>query len=163
MYDESDSLKGITCCVVGHRDIPAEQVEDVKKKLRQAVEQAISEGYIYFLSDFMEGIDQLFAEVVAEIRQENQDIRLEAILSYRNRYKKLFDDKRTHPLITACTEVGFSGEAYARNCVFVNRREQLRRSSRMIAVYDGREDGGTVSAIRMAHMQQIKIQEIPLG
>lgn len=156
-------MKEKTCCVAGHRDISAEQVEYVKQELRREVEAAIADGYLYFLTDFMQGVDQLFAQVVADIRKENEAVRLEAVLPYRNRYNKLFEDAKTKPLLLACTEVGFSGEKYVGNSIFVCRRKQLERSSRMIAVFDGRDKGGTVSAIRMAHAQGIHIREIPLG
>ena len=33
----------------------------------------------------------------------------------------------------------------------------------MIAVYDGREKGGTVSTIRMVHAQRKEMREIPVG
>ena len=163
MQESSDKEKARTCCVAGHRDIPADMAGYVERELRREVEAAIADGYLYFLTDFMEGADQIFAQVVADIRKENEAVRLEAVLSYRNRYNKLFDDAKTKPLLLACTEVGFTGEKYVGNSIFVCRRKQLERSSRMIVVFDGRDKGGTVSAIRMAHAQDIHIREIPLG
>lgn len=156
-------MKEKTCCVAGHRDIPADMEEHVRRELRREIEAAIADGYLYFLTDFMEGVDQIFAEVVADICRENEAIRLEAVLPYRNRYNKLFENGKTKPLILACTDVGFTGEKYVGNSIFVCRRKQLERSSRMIVVFDGRDKGGTVSAIRMAHVQGIHIREIPLG
>lgn len=159
----SDKLESKTCCVTGHRDIPGEQVGYVRQELRREVERAIEDGYQHFLTDFMEGTDQLFAEVVAEIRQVNDGIRLEAVLPYRGRFEKLHKDERTRLLLAACTEVGFANEKYTKNCITVCRREQLRRSSRMIAVFDGREKGGAVTAIRMAHARKIRVCVIELG
>lgn len=37
------------------------------------------------------------------------------------------------------------------------------RSDRVIAVYDGREKGGTVRTIRFAHMLKKELREIPVG
>ena len=37
------------------------------------------------------------------------------------------------------------------------------RSDRVIAVYDGREKGGTVRMIRFAHMLKKELCEIPVG
>ncbi len=158
-----EDLKAKTCCVAGHSDIPDHQIEYVRERLKQGVERAIDDGYIHFLTDFTEGTDQLFAEVVAELREKNNTLRLEAVLPYRARYDELLHDKNTHPLIITCADVCFSSEEFSRNCWLVNRREQVRRSSRMIVVFDGRDAGGTVQAIRIAHAQEIKIREIPLG
>jgi len=33
----------------------------------------------------------------------------------------------------------------------------------VIAVYDGREKGGTVSTIRMVHAQRKEMREVPVG
>lgn len=38
----------------------------------------------------------------------------------------------------------------------------VENADRVIAVYDGREKGGTVSTIRMVHMKPKELQEIPL-
>ena len=72
-----------TCCVTGHRDIPADQVDYVKQELRREVEKAIADGFTRFISGFAEGADQYFAEIVAEKRKDNPSIRLEAALPYR--------------------------------------------------------------------------------
>lgn len=50
------SAQGIkTCCVTGHRDIPAEQVEEVKRALWREIEKAIADGFTRFLSGFAQG------------------------------------------------------------------------------------------------------------
>ena len=46
-----------TCCVTGHRDIPAHLVEHVKQALCQEVRAAVADGYRYFLSGFAGGVD----------------------------------------------------------------------------------------------------------
>ena len=158
-----DEARAKTCCVTGHRDIPAEQVEFVKQELMKEAEKAISEGYVYFLTDLADGVDQYFAEVVAKLRENNDSLRLTALLPYRNRFKKLLGDTYTEQLLSACSEVGVVNEKFAPNSMFICRRRMLEQSSRMIAVFDGREKSGVLSAIRMAHAQGIKIQEIPLG
>ena len=41
-----------TCCVTGHRDIPTDQVEYVKRELNREIESAIAAGYTRFISGF---------------------------------------------------------------------------------------------------------------
>lgn len=171
MQDESrkfDKPRSMTCCVAGHRKLPDDKAGWVKQELRREVEQAIEDGYLYFVTDFMEGTDQLFAEVVKEIREEassggeENKLRLEAALPYRGWVAKLMDNEKTKPLVAACTDIGVLAEKYSPGCYMACRRVQLKRSSRMIAVYDGQGEGGTVKAIRMAHAQQVSVRIISL-
>ena len=155
-------MKNKTCCVAGHHDIPADQLEYVMQELRFEVEQAIVDGYTHFLTGFTEGTDQFFAETVIAAQRTNIEIDLEAVLPYRYRYNELLCNEKTSSLILDCAEIGFSNEKKVPNGYSINRRIQLQRSSRMIAVYDGRDTGNTLSAIRMAHAHRVIIKEISL-
>ena len=55
-----------TCCITGHRDIPAERIFYVKQELRREVQVAIEDGYTRFISGFAEGTDLMLAAIVAE-------------------------------------------------------------------------------------------------
>ncbi|MDL2238102.1 SLOG family protein [Christensenellaceae bacterium OttesenSCG-928-K19] len=156
-------MKEITCCVAGHRDLPSGEMEEIQEALEREVRQAAADGYTCFLTNFMEGTGLLFAYTVAQLQQEIADIRLEAVLPYNDMREELMENETARPLLLACADVQFSGERRTKNSDSVNHKEQLRRSSRMIVVFDGREAGGTVSAIRMAHLQRIQVREIPLG
>ena len=114
------------CGVTGHREIPAEYMEQAEQDLRREIEKAIADGYTYFISGFADGADQLFARIVLEKAKENPALRLEAAIPYRNSY-------------------------------------MVSQANRVIAVYDGREKGGTVSTIRMVHAQRKEMREIPVG
>ena len=58
-----------TCCVTGHRDIPAEKKGLVEEALRREVAAAIEDGYTRFISGFAEGADLMFAAIVAEAKK----------------------------------------------------------------------------------------------
>lgn len=152
-----------TCCVTGHRDIPAEQVEEVKRALRREIEKAIADGYTRFLSGFAEGTDQYFAEIVAEKRKENEALRLEAVIPYRKRCLALLKDDHTKGLLESCTDITIANEEYRPNVYNIRNRQMVLCSDRVIAVYDGRAKGGTVSTIRMAHVRRKELREIPVG
>lgn len=55
-----------TCCVTGHRDIPASKINTVKYSLYREIQAAIADGYTRFISGFADGSDLLFAAIVAE-------------------------------------------------------------------------------------------------
>ena len=85
------------CGVTGHREIPAEYMEQAEQDLRREIEKAIADGYTYFISGFADGADQLFARIVLEKAKENPALHLEAAIPYRNRYKRLMEDGRPTP------------------------------------------------------------------
>lgn len=152
-----------TCCVTGHRDIPAGQVERVKEALRREAEQAVRDGYTRFISDFAEGVDLWFAEIVAKLRKENPELRLEAAIPYRKRLAALGKKEHTKKLLGECTDIGIISEEYAPGVYMKCSRFMVQQSDRVIAVYDGREKGGTVTAMRFAHVNRKELREIPVG
>ena len=156
-------MKEKVCGVTGHRAIPAEYMEQVKQGLRREIEKAIADGYTYFISGFADGVDQLFAGIVLEKAKENPALRLEAAIPYRNRYKRLMEDARTRELLEGCAKVEIVSEDLASNVYMKRNRYMVGQADRVIAVYDGREKGGTVSTIRMVHALRKEMREVPVG
>ena len=44
-------MKEKVCGVTGHREIPAEYMEQAEQGLRREIEKAIADGYTYFISE----------------------------------------------------------------------------------------------------------------
>ena len=151
------------CGVTGHREIPAEYMEQAEQDLRREIEKAIADGYTYFISGFADGADQLFSGSVLEKAKDNPALRLEAAIHYRNRYKRLVEDERTMAMLEACAKVEVISEELASNVYMKRNRYMVGQADRVIAVYDGRENGGTVSTIRMVHAQKKEMREVPVG
>ena len=71
-----------TCCVTGHRDIPAEQMDKIRELLRQEILTAIEDDYTHFISGFAAGGDEyitkpvslpvLEAQVAASLRRDRR-------------------------------------------------------------------------------------------
>lgn len=139
-----------SCCVTGHRDIPADKVDYVKAQLQREIEKAIADGYNTFYSGFAEGTDQLFASIVAEKKQDNKDLHLVAALAYPARMKQLEKDTEAMRLIGACDSVGVHSREYGPDCFKKRNRFMVEESGRCIAVHDGRAKGGTASTMRYA-------------
>lgn len=129
-----------TCCITGHRDIPAEKKEFVEEALRKEVAAAIEDGYTRFISGFAEGADLMFAAVVAEAKKENDGLFLEAAIPYAGRLKT--KDKEFHRLLAACDGVKVISDHYVPSCYMNRNRYMVAQSQRVIAVYDGRDKGG---------------------
>lgn len=98
-------MEGKTCCVSGHRDIPADETAPVKEALRQEIEKAVNDGFTAFLSGFADGVDQYFAEIILELQDENPNLKLIAVLPYQKRMDSLCQKEHTNALLDACAEV----------------------------------------------------------
>lgn len=152
----SDNVCGFT----GHREIPADKVEYVKRELRAEIVKVVNDGYTHFISGFADGADLYFAAIVAELKAEYPALQLEAAIPYRKRFDKLMENEETNALIKACNVVGVHSEAYSQGCFMKRNRFIVTQAGRMIAVYDGRNKGGTLSTLRFAHVNEKEIREI---
>lgn len=152
-----------TCCVTGHRDLPQREVNRVKEALRREIEKAVADGFICFMSGFGEGVDQFFAEIVLEMRESNPALELVAVIPYRKRLDNLWEKKYTYEMLEACADIIVIQEKYQPSVYSHRNRYMVEHSDRVIAVYDGREKGGTVGAIRFTHVLKKELREIPVG
>ena len=151
------------CCVTGHRSIPSGQTEAVRQGLEQAVCQAITDGYNAFISGFADGVDLIFAEIISQTMQENPRITLIAAIPYRKRLETLQKREHTKALLEQCAEIYVAAEEYLPSVYVKRNRYMVERSDRVIAVYDGRDNGGTVGTIRLAHQMKKELWEVPVG
>ncbi len=142
-------MKAKVCCVTGHRDIPAERIAYVEQQLRWEVLAAIEAGYTRFISGFAEGTDLMFAAIVAEEKKLHPELFLEAAIPYAGRLKTR--NKQFHALLQACDGIKVMCREYTPSCFMQRNRYMVRESQRVIAVYDGRDRGGTLFTLRYAH------------
>ena len=143
-----------TCCVTGHRDIPAEQMDRIQKLLRQEILAAIEDGYTHFISGFATGADLLFAVIIAELK-EIYPITLEAAIPYPGRMKT--PDETFQRLIRCCDTVKIHSDSYFKGCYMRRNRYLVDQSQRVIAVYDGRPTGGTAATVRYAKGKDVRV------
>ncbi len=146
-----------TCCVTGHRDIPEGRKDYVESELRREVLEAVRDGYVHFISGFAAGVDLMFAEIIAELKNEYR-ITLEAAIPYRNRMNTRNADFQR--LIKCCDIVKIHSEGYSSGCFMVRNRYMVDCSNRLIAVYDGRKRGGTAATLRYAWKNGLDIREL---
>ena len=148
-----------TCCVTGHRNIPADKIQYVQIQLRQELLQAIQSGYTHFISGFAAGVDLIFAGIVADLKRE-YPITLEAAIPYPGRMNT--PDEVFQYLLKECDIVKVHTGQYSKNCYIVRNCYMVDCSALVIAVHDGRKSGGTAATIRYAHRMERDIREIKL-
>lgn len=151
------------CCVTGHRNIPADQIDYVKASLRREIEKAVEDGFTGFMSGFADGVDQYFAEIVIDLQKDNPDLHLFAAIPIRQRLTSLQKKQKTKEMLDRCTDIAVIREDYHPSVYSHRNRYMVEKSDRVIAVYDGREKGGTVGTIRFAHTLRKELREIPVG
>lgn len=83
---------------------------------------------------------------------------LEAAIPYRNRMN--CKDANFKRLITKCDVIGIHSEQYFPSCFMKRNRFMVQNSQLVIAVYDGREKGGTLATMRYAHVLEKEIRLI---
>lgn len=121
----------------------------VEQELRREVRAAIDDGYTRFISGFAEGTDLMFASIVAEEIEHHPELFLEAAIPYAGRIKT--KNQQFHELLRACNGVKIVCEEYEHSCFMQRNRYMAGESQRVIAVYDGRDRGGTLFTMRYAH------------
>ncbi len=148
-----------TCCVTGHRNIPADKIQYVQIQLRQELLQAIQSGYTHFISGFAAGVDLIFAGIVADLKRE-YPITLEAAIPYPSRMNT--PDEVFQCLLKECDIVKVHTDRYSKSCYMVRNRYMIDCSALVIAVHDGRKSGGTVATIRYANRKGCDLREVRL-
>lgn len=146
-----------TCCVTGHRDIPADKIDILYAELTQEILAAIGGGYTHFISGFAAGVDLIFAEIVAKLKDEHP-ITLEAAIPYPGRMDT--PDKTFRRLIERCDVVETHSGHYFKGCYAVRNRYMVNQSSLVIAAHDGRRTGGTAATVGYARKLGRAVKEI---
>ena len=164
----SDRAK--TCCFTGHRPerLPWGSSEGnprcaaLKTRLRLAVEQACDRGMRHFICGMARGCDFYFAEAVLALRQQRNDITLEAAVpcSTQARGWPEADRQRYRLLLDACDRETLVQEHYTRGCMQRRNRYMVDHSGLLIAVYDGSPAGGTFGTIHYALQRGVPYIEL---
>lgn len=153
-------MEPLTCCVTGHRKISSEKIEFIAAELRREILSAIDDGYTHFISGFAEGVDLLFAEQLVQLQAEGHKITLEAAIPYRGRMRS--KDPQFMRLIEHCSILGITAEEYSKSCYINRNRKMVQLSSRVIAVFDGRDGGGTAFTICYARVMERDVRIISI-
>lgn len=149
------------CGIVGSKKIPEDQLSFATEALRKEIEQAVSDGFLVFLSGFSDGVELIAAEIIADMKDQNQDIFLEAVLPYRNRLKN--GKSQFQSLIRRCNGVQITSEQYYRYCYMPQVKNIVSSSDRILIVCAKGERDDVFCALRYAYDtdKDIRIIHIP--
>lgn len=134
-----------TCCVTGHRDIPADKAAYVKARLQEEIEQAIADGFTTFITGMAKGTDLLFAGLVLAQKVQHPHLFLVAAIPYQNRLNSA--DPLFSKMLRALRERACAADEIQRRLLYAsqslygvavqpsNRRLRWSRKGRYV-VYD---------------------------
>ena len=153
MNDSKSDLKRHRCCFTGHRPEKLGVSEArAKALLKSAIQQAISEGYVTFLSGMARGIDLWAAEIVIEEREKNDNIHLVCVSPFNGFEMRWSEQDKTtyYSIMEQADLVKYISQHYYKACFQVRNEWMVDRVSRVIAAYNGTK-GGTKNTIEYAH------------
>ena len=130
------------CCFTGHRPDKLFRAEDIRLDLKEVVLNAVDTGFTTFISGMAKGVDVWAAEIVLEIRKDNDNIKLICALpsqEWLQRCKCLCDKADAVVII---------GKGHHPGIYQLRNQWMIDHSSRVIAVYNG-QLGGTKTLLIM--------------
>lgn len=143
------------CCFSGHRDLSYEKFVKARHLLYESIEQLISKGYKHFISGFANGIDIMAAGIVCELKERYPDITIEAMIPYAAQLDK--KDSYFQSLLKSCDDIIVCSRYYFSGCMIKRDNMMLKKSDMLLAVYDGRLNGGTYYTINKAKKDKLDI------
>ena len=159
----------MVCCVTGHRPkgFPFERswYEPLYIKyvdmLALEIENLFNEGYNHFVVGMAEGADLDFARAVLNNKGANDNVVLEAVPYPKEVVKRITEQAREYQDILArCDRIHTVSDHYFKGCMQKRNRYMVDKSDIVIAIWNGREEGGTWYTIKYARSKNKPIRYI---
>ena len=154
-------MREMTCCFTGHRQVPADKIEIVKVRLKDALIAAIDSGYRYFGAGGALGFDTIAAKEVLALKEYCPDIRLILVLPCKSQTRgwKSIDIEIYEAIKRKADKVVYTSENYYNGCMHKRNRHLVDNSS-MCICYLTEKSGGTYYTIQYAKEQGLNIINI---
>ena len=162
MNDSKSDLKRHRCCFTGHSPEKLGVSEArAKALLKSAIQQAIYDGYVTFISGMARGIDLWAAEIVIEEREKNSNIHLVCASPFNGFEMRWSEQDKTtyYSIMEQADLVKYISQHYYKACFQVRNEWMVDRVSRVIAAYNGTK-GGTKNTIEYANRKEIFVENI---
>lgn len=143
----------------GHRFIPYGKLSMLKVALKNIILELYAKGYSNYYCGMAMGFDLLSAEVVLSLKAEYKELRLIAVVPYRNQDERFSfaDKKRYHSILNRADETILLCKNYHQGCLLRRNDYMLARSNQVIAYFDGENKGGTFYTCRNAQVKGLPV------
>ena len=164
----------MVCCVTGHRPQGFPFEREMSKclefdvyinKLNNITKELISLGYNHFITGMAEGADIDFAQSVLLHKGFYDYIKLEAALPFPVRESKTITEyiQQRDSILQKCDIKTVVSPFYFKGCMQKRNRYMVDNSDIVLAVWNGRETGGTWNTIKYARSKNKQIRYIMLN
>lgn len=158
----TNDLRKHRCCFTGHRpEKLMYEEEKIKILLEKAVDDAIADGYVTFITGMARGTDIWAAEIVLERRKHNKNLHLICAIphpGFENR-RGTYEKEKYKKIINNADYVQTISNHYYRACYQIRNKFMVDRSNRVIAVYSG-IPSGTKNTVDYANKIGIEVINI---
>lgn len=143
----------------GHRFIPYGKLSILKVALKSIILELYAKGYNNYYCGMAMGFDLLSAEVILSLKTEYKELRLIAVVPYRNQDERFsFADKRRYrSILNRADETIILREDYCQGCLLRRNDYMLAHSNQVIAYFDGENKGGTFYTCRNAQAEGMPV------
>ena len=139
-----EELRLHRCCFTGHRPDKMELGEkEIKPLLEKAIDNAIINGYITFITGMAKGTDIWAAEIVLQKKKTNKDLHLICALPHPGleSRRSTIEELRFNIIIKKADIVKEVNSHYFTGCYQVRNEWMVDRSNLVIAVFNGQKSG----------------------
>ena len=139
-------------CFTGHRPEKLTRPEWlIKRDLKKEIRQAIADGLVVFITGMARGVDIWAAEIVIELRDSGQPLKLICACPYDGFETGWSQEwqRQYKEILSEADFVKYVCEGYSRSCFQIRNEWMVNHSARVIAVFNG-EKSGTKNTIDYA-------------
>ena len=162
MIMNQEELRLHRCCFTGHRPDKMDIGEkEVKPLLEKAIDNAIAEGYVTFITGMAMGTDIWAAEIVLERKNRNKDIHLIGALphpGFESR-RSLTEKMRFNKIIKNVDFIKEINDHYFTGCYQVRNEWMVNHSNLVIAVFNGQKSG-TKNTVDYAKRKGVEVVNV---
>ena len=158
----SEELRLHRCCFTGHRPDKMELGEkEIKPLLEKAIDEAIADGYVTFITGMAMGTDIWVAEIVIERKKTNKDLHLICALPHPgfDSRRSMIEKMRFNKIIKKADLVKEINNHYFKGCYQVRNEWMVDRSNLVIAVFNGQKSG-TKNTVDYAKRKGVKVVNV---
>ena len=159
---KQEELRLHRCCFTGHRPDKMEFGEkEIKPLLEKAIDDAIAEGYVTFITGMAMGTDIWAAEIVLERKKKNNDLHLICALPHPNFEirRSITEKMRFNKIIKNADLVKEINNHYFTGCYQARNEWRVDRSHLVIAVFN-RQKSGTKNTVDYAKRKGINVVNV---
>lgn len=159
---KQEELRLHRCCFTGHRPDKMNLGEkEIKPLLEKAIDEAIEDGYVTFITGMAMGTDIWAAEIVLKRKKSNKNLHLICALphpGFESR-RSMIEKMRFNKIIKKADISKEINSHYFTVCYQVRNKWMVDRSNLVIAVFNGK-NSGTKNTVDYARRKGVNVVNV---